>query len=431
MTDPILEAREPQEVLSALSRESAKILKLEWSENLHATPDILEAWLPECSQETIKEVIERLQVLYDEAHALCTSHSNCEDQLSSPFDRIRTLSMNLVLRTMIPLQMTRDDLGRASLPGSATELLVLAQPFADKDANLQFMEEMGGIVHPIVDGNFVRFHVGEIHELYCLLNQEIVNDVASEILKHPFIPFIKEWQSCPTLIKAHEHVNGITPKGLFNNSLRTYFSTKEPDPDNPEIPGPVSRQKQQLWLPGLEQESLPVSPLVLTDAVGMRELQRGRGARLDKRLLIYSLLEMPLDQRKPHGEYEFRILLGDIINRWLWPTSQDDQRSNWRPNKHGKSLYAAFNAMSVAGVLLTDGSEWRPAVVRQMPNMGDFNSKLIVDLKLPDGCDHGALVHKPKLIAEGMISDPAFDLWLFLAYLWGRCEEVQQRHTNL
>ncbi len=42
----------------------------------------------------------------------------------------------------------------------------------------------------------------------------------------------------------------------------------------------------------------------------------------------------------------------------------------------------------------------------------------LIELRLPEDCDRGPRINRPQLQEAGRVSDPAFDLWLGLAYLW-------------
>ena len=108
-------------------------------------------------------------------------------------------------------------------------------------------------------------------------------------------------------------------------------------------------------------------------AAGFRGLQPGRGACLDKRLLIFSLLSMPLDQRRPGGRYEWRPSLKELRDL-LWPSrtkivnGRHLELSSYRPSKHVHALYSALRAINLAEVVMPDGYHWRPTIVRGYPS---------------------------------------------------------------
>ena len=217
-------------------------------------------------------------------------------------------------------------------------------------------------------------------------------------------------------IEPDRRPTGIMQYGLFGKAPAGIWTARNPHSVLPLMPGPLPDMDAQLMLFGEPATLDKAPPLMLADAAGFTALQPGRSARNDKRVLIYSLLKVPLDQRRPGGRYELREP-GWRIARELWaPTPQG--QSSYRPGKHGRALTQAFDALSLAKVRLADGALWRPAVTRQSPNPYDLDTDYIIEFRFPDDCARGALVHRPSLIAAGMHSDPAFDLCLSMAYLW-------------
>ena len=172
----------------------------------------------------------------------------------------------------------------------------------------------------------------------------------------------------------------------------------------------------------LDDTDLPIAPLLLAKAAGFHGLQPGRGARLDKRILIFSLLEMPLSQRRPGGRYELRRPLR-FWRDWLWPAR--DGKSSYRPVKHKQTLRDALTAINLAEIIMPDGSRWIPVVRRGIPDLNSLDSEVIIQIELPSGSNRGPQVDKGLLAAAGVVSDPAFDLELGLAYLW---DEAKRRN---
>ena len=238
--------------------------------------------------------------------------------------------------------------------------------------------------------------------------------------KHPLGPLVKAWQDRPQPVDPDERDQGILPLGLLPDQPHHAGSLKGLSAHRIRVsrrelpaPGAIIEPEPQGLLPfGGEPPSAtprPV-PLVLIDATGIGALQPGRGARLDKRLLIYSLLAMPLSQRRAGGRYELRRTVRELAAE-IWPNT-------WRPGKHGETLVLALNAMHFAKVRMSDGGYWLPAVMRREPNPRDPSSEAVIQLELPSDCDRGPLIDRPQLVMEGVRSDPAFDLWLGLAYYW-------------
>ncbi|MDE0632521.1 MAG: hypothetical protein OXH73_13555 [Caldilineaceae bacterium] len=253
-------------------------------------------------------------------------------------------------------------------------------------------------------------------------------------LKHPLAPLIEAWLQRPELIRPNARKNGIMPSGLFPRQPATVpaqlaFALDNGDPTLGRVESPQAQLPLFTELPN--EDDIPVTPLLLADAAGFRGLQPGRGARLDKRLLIFSLLSMPLDQRRPGGRYEWRPSLKQL-RALLWPArakivkGRRLELSSYRPSKHAHSLYSALQAINLAEIVMPDGYHWRPTIVRGYPSFDNLDSKVIIQIELPSGSNHGPAVDKPNLVKAGTVSDPAFDLELGLAYLW----DEAKRHNG-
>ncbi len=253
-----------------------------------------------------------------------------------------------------------------------------------------------------------------------IVNLETVHSAwlrsAEERPMHPLVPLVMMWQQRPEIVTPDTKQTRIMPKGLLNATPSAIY-VDEPQHDPTLLPTtgyieePESPQLALLPTTDAKSDLPPVTPLILANAAGFGALTLGRGARLDKRILIYSLLSMPLEQRRPGGRYEWRPTLRELIEL-LWA------KDAWRPNKHAKTLEAAFDAVTLAKIRLPDGRTWRPVVARGMPNPYDLDSHAVIQLEVPELSDRGPSLDFSGLIADGRISDPAFDLWLSLAYLW-------------
>lgn len=269
-------------------------------------------------------------------------------------------------------------------------------------------------------------------------------------LKHPLAALIEGWLLRPEIIRpdvdknGRPHKNGFVPKGLFGKQPATRTVPAQlvliPDADRSQLPdlGRVKRAERQLPLFAdlMADEDLPVTPLILANAAGFRGLQPGRGARLDKRLLIFGLLSMPRDQRRPGGRYEWRPTLREIRDL-LWPARPAQVRgrtravSSWRPSVHATGLYSALQAVNLAEVGLPDGDTWRPMRVWRNPDIANLDREAIIEIRLPGASDRGPQVDKIALAAAGVVSDPAFDLELGLAYLWDDAKARTGGHSRI
>ena len=273
-----------------------------------------------------------------------------------------------------------------------------------------------------------------------------VASAAGKVLNVPLIPLLRAWFERAIVIedkKADRRTNAIAPGTLFAFADAMSITTAPailtfPRHDN-EIPllggrpGPVD-DTTELMLPGFEDQqpgsALPDVPTLILaqaarDAQGraIGTLTRRKAARTDKRLLTYMLLEVPPEARRPGGRATLRPSLRHIAHDLIWPAptrtgTGTSAKSRWKPNEHAAGLAFAMNAVTVARVTLADRRLWAPVMFRAMPDFNDLSSRAVVDIAMPEGSDHGALIHRGALIAAGMISDAAFDGILTLSALW-------------
>ena len=238
--------------------------------------------------------------------------------------------------------------------------------------------------------------------------------------RHPLAPLVAAWlETRRHKVNPDTREDALMPHGLFPVVPAGGWRVTDMEHDAlPLDPGPIADPDPQLILFGEDDDALSTPPLLmLANAAGFSALRQGRGARLDKRILLFGLLKMPREQRCSGGRWEVRER-GECIVRELWAPSPETGSSSFRPGKHGRALEDGFSAVSLAKVRRPDGAWWRPGVTRQSPNPYNLDTEYIMEFRLPDDCDRGALVHRPSLIAAGMLSDPALDMCLSLAYRW-------------
>lgn len=206
---------------------------------------------------------------------------------------------------------------------------------------------------------------------------------------------------------------GILPFGLLPDAPRQSFVSVQ-DRSDALMMLPGRAVDSDLPLLPLDVEDAGAPLLRLADAAGVGALQKGRGARMDKRLLFFSLLSMPLADRHPGGRYDHTRPLRWWVQR-LYP-------NRYRPSEAEGQIRAGMRALVDATVQLPSGGEWIPVVPRQYPDFRNLDSLLRLEIALPEDCDHGAALPWRPLIAAGVKSDPAFDLVVGLAYLWDRAK---------
>ena len=255
----------------------------------------------------------------------------------------------------------------------------------------------------------------------------------NENLPHPLAALILGWmRDRPEPVIPDDRTRGILPQGLLSGPPATIPAVPRSN-HSTELPvlGRVDPPTDQLPLLAelMDNGALDVPLLQLADRAGFRGLQPGRGARLDKRLLLFSLLAVPIAQRRPGGRTEWTPSLRQLRDL-LWPVRDRVEGgvtravSTYRPNKHGRALLRGLDALSSLNVILPDGRTWRPIHVWENPNLSNLDGRVYIEIRFPADSDHGPLIDKPALIGAGTISDPAFDLEVGLAYLW---DEAKRR----
>lgn len=256
-------------------------------------------------------------------------------------------------------------------------------------------------------------------------------------VKHPLAPLIAAWQAEVFItVEPDRREDAIGQLGLFawtGNGVPNVITVfRRHDNDLPVTLGPI-RNESQLCLPGIEgaergSEVIPAPALVLVDAAGFGNVQPGSGARLDKRLAVFSLLHVPMADRRPGGRYTWRPTLRELVHGLLFPApavtgTGQHPRSTWKPSRHESILRRAIDALALSSVKLPDRRELRPVLFRILPDFADLDSRAVILIELPEDADvHGFLVRWHPLIAAGVVSDSAFDGALCLAWLWDRAK---------
>ncbi len=249
--------------------------------------------------------------------------------------------------------------------------------------------------------------------------------------QHPLALFVTKWQARPVEIEQDTRETAILPGSLFDWAGIAPAVLHQPLHDNelPLRPGLIEPDAV-LSIPGLEPPDsaiVPAPALVVADEIGFGDLAPGRGARIDKRLLAYPLLDVPQSERRAGGRYTLRPTLRLLTHDWIWPAptttgTGTGKRSDWKPSRHACLLERGMNAVTLASVTLPDGRNWRPVMFRALPRFDDLNSRAVIEIALPEDADHGPLIRRDALIAAGVVSDPAFDGSLTLATLWDRAK---------
>ena len=167
------------------------------------------------------------------------------------------------------------------------------------------------------------------------------------------------------------------------------------------------------YLPGLAPLSaepfVQSLPLLLFDAGGGESLTQGNGAPVPLRLFVDILLCLPSEIRRRAGHQKVFATLRQMRDA-IWP-------NGWQRGRDYPKLVRAMNNLTTSGVPWKGGF-WRPITVRNVPV--ELDDMAIFDVELPPGSGRGPLVNRPSAHRLGLVSAPAYRLYLNLTGYWDR-----------
>ena len=208
------------------------------------------------------------------------------------------------------------------------------------------------------------------------------------------------------------HTNGIMPQTMAD----VHDVTKvEVSTDLRHLPLGLleDRPHDSGYLPGLSPPSedplVRSLPLILFDAGGGASLTQGNGAPVPLRLFVDVMLCLPSEIRRSDGPNRVFATLRQLRDT-IWP-------NGWQRGRDYPKLVRAMNYLTVSGVPWR-GGVWRPITVRNVPV--DLDDEAIFEVELPPGSGRGPLVNRPAAHQLGLISAPAFRLYLNLTGYWDR-----------
>ena len=167
------------------------------------------------------------------------------------------------------------------------------------------------------------------------------------------------------------------------------------------------------YLPGLappEKSLVQSLPLLLFDAGGGESLTQGNGAPVQLRLFVDIMLCLPPEIRRIVGHHQRMFVTLRQLRDAIWP-------NGWQRGRDYPKLVRAMNSLTTSGVPW-EGGYWRPITVRNMPV--ELDDLALFDVELPPGSGRGPLVNRPAAHQLGLISAPAFRLYLNLTGYWDR-----------
>jgi len=199
---------------------------------------------------------------------------------------------------------------------------------------------------------------------------------------HPLTPTVKAW--CDTVV-PERRATGILPE-----PFRDVVPERSVDSSLPTT------------------TPVPLLPLAFE---GARTHERKHGAPLAKRIWWAAIANTPISTRQPEGSILLGTTLRDV-SAWLYPDGRGLRRRELpRLNEaldEVNKLHIDWNGRPMTCVQ----SKARPT--EQTP----LDAPLPFRVRLPKGSDRGPLIQLHVLYGCGTISEPVFDAWIRLAYMW-------------
>ena len=190
----------------------------------------------------------------------------------------------------------------------------------------------------------------------------------------------------------------------------------------PELPGFVEAHSMPAYLPGLEPEPAEIPTLLaLYDRSTSGDHRIGFN-NLHFRVFLMALITMPVEIRNGRMQ-EAVITIRQLVEDWLgW------QPTWYRPNKMdtGGALKKALTLVRDMYISLPrkDGrrgpSGWQfPLMISELEGFG-LNDRLTLVMRIPQGSAVGPQVDRELLKRLGLISGPAYRMYLHLCCEWDR-----------
>ena len=190
----------------------------------------------------------------------------------------------------------------------------------------------------------------------------------------------------------------------------------------PELPSFVEAHNVTAYLPGLEPEPAQIPTLLaLYDRVTSGEHRVGFN-NIHFRIFLMALITMPVESRNGRLQ-EAIITIRQLVEDWLgW------QATWYRPNKTetGGALKKALALVRDMYIALPrrDGkrgpSGWQfPLMISELEGFG-LNDQMTLVMRIPQGNAVGPQVDRELLKKLGLISGPAYRMYLHLCCEWDR-----------
>ena len=190
---------------------------------------------------------------------------------------------------------------------------------------------------------------------------------------------------------------GNQPRHPLAPSIRAWFGKVAPN------------QRPTGILPGsfhTARTNVPSLPLRLGTV-----RSQGRGAALAKRIWWAVIANTPIEERRPDSSTLLATTLRDV-GAWLYPGGRGLRR---------RDLPRLRDALAEADGIRIDwnGQALQCVRVKARPaTQTALDAPLPFRVRLPPGSDRGPMIQLDVLYRCGTISEPVFDAWIRLAYVW-------------
>ena len=236
-------------------------------------------------------------------------------------------------------------------------------------------------------------------------------------------------------VEMNSHERPFVPSNLFLDGseqsalagMLTAAARQSQDSSQLLLPGIADLdQSQGQYLPGLRQMDRGRSlPLLYWD-LGRKNMSRGRGAAPGLRLMIGCL--MAYGREHWHDSGDMRIPLEELM-RMIWPETDLAGKTRRLPRtKQRQAFYRATDALHSVAAMFPDterGKLIRLVTFQDLPlplssglTPEELRQEVTVRIELPAGCESGPRIDRWLLPRLGVVSAPAYRLYLNLIALW-------------
>ena len=224
--------------------------------------------------------------------------------------------------------------------------------------------------------------------------------------KHPLAPLVRAWQNRPKKSRASLRPDPVLPV-LQSVSIP---ERKQAQRMLGLIPDPKPNEAQIQLFPDLNYPDLSrrVSLLALTDASGVPVMTQGRGAALDLRLTVESLLSIDLDDRELNRRLNLAFTVRELRDG-LFP-------NGWERRRDWPRVREALLRSNLRGIPIDErGSTWHPLHVYLLPSLYSMmlDDKILIEVRSPPpGSKSGPIIDRPVLWPLGVESSPRYRAYI-------------------